>query len=167
MTEVQHCSPPRTSPGNTAAAFTAVPADRTVLVAVAVLAAVPVIAFGSVWGAWYLPFVSSALLGIATGGRSVRKRLTALLIVAAGVCGWGAPLLWRSLSGEPLAETARTVGALAGLPPWASLLIGTTLLIALLQSLLGLWLGRSAIGMVLSWRRARTRQGSAGPDGLT
>jgi hypothetical protein len=118
---------------------------RGAALAAAGLAAV-VIAVGSVAGLWFLPFAA----GMAAGLAPRRWRLRAVPLLAAGVAaaGWAIPLAWRAASGEPVGATARTVAALAGLPPSASLIVGVTLLVAALQAMAGTWLARALRG----WR---------------
>jgi hypothetical protein len=57
--------------------------------------------------------------------------------------GWGIPLWWSAWRGSAVGATARVVAALAGLPPHAAAAIAATLLVAVIQTLLGLWLGRT------------------------
>ncbi|MFF2146129.1 hypothetical protein [Kitasatospora sp. NPDC058190] len=102
------------------------------------------VAVGSLWGLWYLPFPCGLLIGAATAVRGLRARTAVLTATVAALVGWGAPLLWRAASGEAVAGTARTVAALAGLPALAALVVAATLLIGLVQTLLGVWLGRTA-----------------------
>ncbi|MFD8756161.1 hypothetical protein ACFV0O_35060 [Kitasatospora sp. NPDC059577] len=102
------------------------------------------VAVGPLWGLWHLPFLSGLAIGTATAVRGLRARTAVLAGTAAVLAGWGAPLGWRAASGEAVAGTARTVAALAGLPALASLVIAVTLLLGLLQALLGVWLGRTA-----------------------
>ncbi|GAB7187002.1 hypothetical protein ATKI12_6833 [Kitasatospora sp. Ki12] len=105
---------------------------------------VALVAAGSLLGLWYLPFPCGLLIGAVTAARGLRARTAVLTGTAAALAGWGVPLLWRAATGEAVAGTARTVAALAGLPAWASLVIAITLLIGLVQALLGVWLGRTA-----------------------
>jgi hypothetical protein len=57
--------------------------------------------------------------------------------------GWGIPLWWPALHGQPSGATARVIAALAGLPAHAVAGIAVTLLVAVLQVLVGAWLGRA------------------------
>jgi hypothetical protein len=117
---------------------------RTRLALLAGLLAAVVVAVGSLWGLWYLPFLCGLAAGAGTAVRGLRARTAVLAGAVAALAGWGAPLLWRTASGEAVAGTARTVAALAGLPALASPVIAVTLLIGLIQALLGIWLGRTA-----------------------
>ncbi|MEV8326770.1 hypothetical protein [Kitasatospora sp. NPDC056731] len=107
------------------------------------LLATTVIALGSLWSLWHLPFLCGLALGTTTALRGQRARTAVLTATTAALAGWAAPLLWRTATGEAVAGTARTLAALAGLPPLASLMITATLLISLLQALLGVWLART------------------------
>ena len=60
----------------------------------------------------------------------------------AGV-GWGMPLQWQIIRGEPDGATARVIAALAGLPSHAVFGVVFTLLVAGVQAAVGLWLGRA------------------------
>jgi hypothetical protein len=60
-----------------------------------------------------------------------------------GMTGWVLPLIWLLIQGEPVGATARVVAALAGLPPYAAIVVAATLLIAVIQAAVGTWLGWS------------------------
>ncbi len=64
-------------------------------------------------------------------------------VLAMCAAGWGAALAALSLRGQPIGATARTIAAIAGLPAYAVVAIAVTLAIAVLQGLVGLWLGRA------------------------
>jgi hypothetical protein len=58
--------------------------------------------------------------------------------------GWGAALAWLALRDRlPEVTVARTIAALAGLPASAAVAIAVTLVVAVLQAVAGLWLGRA------------------------
>jgi hypothetical protein len=103
--------------------------------------AVILISAGAAAGLWFVPF----LAGLAAGVAARRARLRAVLpaVVGAAVAGWAVPLAWQAAGGEPVGATASAVGALAGLPPSAALVLGVTLLIAAIQAVTGLWLARA------------------------
>jgi hypothetical protein len=107
----------------------------------ACLGAVTVIAAGASAGFWFLPFVA----GLGFGLLARYRRLRAVLPVSAAVAvaGWAAPLAWQAGRGEPVAATARSVAALAGLPASAALVVGITLLVAAVQAITGVWLART------------------------
>jgi hypothetical protein len=67
-----------------------------------------------------------------------------LAATAGAVLGWALPLWTMALSGLPAGATARAIAALAGLPPYASVTVAVTLLLAALQVLAGAWLARAA-----------------------
>jgi hypothetical protein len=55
-------------------------------------------------------------------------------------------VLWLlALDGQPAGATARTVAALAGLPPYAGVTLAVVALLAVLQVLAGAWLARAII----------------------
>jgi hypothetical protein len=92
-------------------------------------------------GAWFVPFIVGAAAGVA----SLRWRRMVLLAVAAAVAGWAIPLWVLALRGLPAGATARAIASLAGLPPYAGVTIGATLLLAALQALAGAWLTRALL----------------------
>ena len=54
-------------------------------------------------------------------------------------------MLWAlALDGLPAGATARTIAALAGLPPYAGVTVAVIVLLAALQVLVGAWLARAA-----------------------
>ncbi|MEU8756949.1 hypothetical protein AB0C88_41365 [Streptomyces chartreusis] len=105
-------------------------------------AAVTVALAAAVQG-WFAPFVVGLVFGTLTARWRVRARAGVLYATVAALGGWATPLAWRALFGEPVVATGRTVAALAGLPPSGWVVIGATLLIALIQALLGVWVGRT------------------------
>jgi hypothetical protein len=110
-------------------------------VVVAGLVTAAVIAVTAQAGLWFTPFLAGLAAGVAgqRAGWRVRATLPAVVLVAA--VGWAAPLWWWTLRGWPVGATARVLAALAGLPPYAVLGITVTLLIAVIQAAVGLWLG--------------------------
>lgn len=104
------------------------------------LATVAVIAAAAMIGWWFMPFVAGLAGGIAShlGRWRLRTALLATIVVAA--LGWAVPLGWHTAA---VRATARVVAALAGLPAHSSVGIAATLLVAVLQALAGLWLGRA------------------------
>jgi hypothetical protein len=130
----------------------AVPAARAVRCSLAlraaVLAAAAVCCGAGAWlGAWWIPFLAG--VGGALPGRTgPRPRRGLVLTVAAGaVLGWLLVLWLLALDGQPVGATARTVAALAGLPPYAGVAVAVTLLLAALQVLAGAWLARAVIAL--------------------
>ncbi len=106
------------------------------------LAGTAVIAAGAVAGLWFMPFAAGLAAGLAS--RIGRWRLRVLLAAAGAMAlaGWGIPLWWPALHGQPSGATARVIAALAGLPAYAAAGIIATLLVAVIQALAGAWLGR-------------------------
>jgi hypothetical protein len=114
---------------------------RTGAAVIGGLAAVIVIAVGADAGLWFLPFVAG--LVIALIARHGRRRAVVSVVAAVAAAGWAAPLAWQAAQGQPVGATARTVGALAGLPASAALIVGATLLVAVLQAITGSYLARA------------------------
>jgi hypothetical protein len=109
----------------------------------AVTAALLGLAAGLGW--WFLPFAA----GVAAGAGPWRARPALGLVVLAVLAGWGAALWWPALSGAPAGATARTVAALAGLPPYAGVGVAGTLLTGVAQALVAFWLARA----LTAWTR--------------
>jgi hypothetical protein len=100
-----------------------------------------VIAAGAEAGAWFLPFAAGVCAGLFS--RFLGLRACLLTAGAASLLGWAVPLWWQAMSGAPVGGVARTIAALAGLPPHAPVAVGATLLAAAAQALCGLWLARA------------------------
>jgi hypothetical protein len=97
---------------------------------------------GAYLGAWWVPFP----VGVAVGLPAVAGWLGrgGVLAAAAGaVLGWALPLWVLALSSLPVGATARAIAALAGLPPYAAVVVAVTLLLAASQVLAGAWLARA------------------------
>src|SRR5580693_638113 len=107
------------------------------------LGTVAVLAVTAEIGWWFVPFVAGLAGGIAShlGRWRLRTALLATVVVAA--LGWTVPLGWQAWHAGAVRATAREVAALAGLPAHSSVGIAATLLVAVLQALAGLWLGRA------------------------
>jgi len=90
-------------------------------------------------GLWFVPFIA----GVAAGAASLRWRRIVLVTVAGAVAGWALPLWILALRGQPAGAAARTIAALAGLPPHAFVTVAVTLLLAALQVWVGAWLARA------------------------
>ena len=101
------------------------------------------IAVGAYLGSWFMPFVLGLLAGLANkiGGWPVRLALPAIALMAA--LGWGAPLVWATMHGQPYGAVAREMAAIAGLPGYAAVGLAGTLLVAVVQAIVGYWLGRA------------------------
>ena len=109
----------------------------------ACLAAAALIAAGALVGWWFPPFVAGLAGGVASRYGRWRLRAALLATIAITAVGWGAALLWLTLRGLPEGAVAREIAALAGLPPHAAVAVAATLLVAVIQGLVGLWLGRA------------------------
>jgi hypothetical protein len=107
----------------------------------AFVATTAAIAAGAEAGAWFLPFAAGVCAGLLSEFLGLRACL--LTTLAASLLGWVVPLWWQAMSGAPVGGVARTVAALAGLPPYAPVAVGATLLVAAAQALCGLWLVRA------------------------
>ena len=107
------------------------------------LAATAMIAAGAIAGLWFVPLVIGFIAGICArwGGWRLRAMTWAVLAICAG--GWGASLAALAVRGLPVGATARTIAAVAGLPAYAAVAVGATIAIAVVQGLVGLWLGRA------------------------
>lgn len=95
-------------------------------------------------GIWFVPFIMGVLIGAAARRAEWRLRWAVPSVLVMAAAGWGIPLLWQVVHGQPAGATARVIAALAGLPPHAAVGVIVTLLLACLQAAIGLWLGRAA-----------------------
>lgn len=144
------------------------PGGRAVRGSLALRAAVLVAAAvgGSVgaWlGAWWVPFLAGVGSGLL-GRTGPRPRGGLVLPAAAGaILGWLLVLWLLALDGQPAGATARTVAALAGLPPYAWLAVTVVALLAAFQALAGAWLARAA-GSLIPARRGAPDGPQADPD---
>lgn len=111
------------------------------------LAGTLLIAAGAIAGWWFMPFAAGVLAGLANrvGRWPARVALPAVAIVAA--LGWAAPLVWSVLRGEPYVAVARVIAALLGLPASPAVGIALTLAVAVVQGVVGYWLGRALTPM--------------------
>jgi hypothetical protein len=109
----------------------------------ACVAGVLLIAAGALQGLWFLPFLAGLATGVAARHGHLRLRVTLPAAAAMAAAGWGAALWWLVLRGLPDGAVAREVAALAGLPPYAAVTVVAVLLVAVIQALAGLWLGRA------------------------
>jgi hypothetical protein len=114
-----------------------------VLWLMACLAAVVIVAAGALAGWWFLPFLAGLAGGLAAhyGRWRLRVSLPAVMLIVA--VGWGAALWWLVRGGLPEGAVAREIAALAGLPASSAVAIAVTLLVAVIQAAVGLWLGRA------------------------
>jgi len=107
------------------------------LLSCAVVAAL--LGLGAWLGLWWLPFVA----GVGAGLTGWRARSAVCWGAVAVIAGWGVTLWIPALLGAPAGATAREVAALAGLPPHAFVAVVATLLVGVLQVLVGVWLTRA------------------------
>lgn len=107
------------------------------------LGGVVVIAATAAAGWWFVPFAVGLVAGLANriGGWRLRIALPCVAVMA--LAGWGIPLSWQVLRGQPYGSVARTVAALGGLPASAATGFAVTLAVAAVQALAGYWLGRA------------------------
>ena len=111
---------------------------------VIVLAGTLIIAGAAELGLWFAPFVAGLAVGLLAR-RGWRSRHTLPAVLAMALLGWGVPLYWPAVvQGQPAGATARVIAALAGVPPHAVFGVVFTLLVAMLQAVIGLWLDRTA-----------------------
>ncbi len=109
-----------------------------------VLAGALVIAAGAELGLWFVPFLAGLAAGLLLPRWGWRLRHTLLAVLVMALLGWGVPLYWPAVvQGQPAGATARVIAALAGVPPHAFTGVLVTLLVAILQGVVGLWLGRA------------------------
>ena len=110
----------------------------------ACLAAAVIVAAGALAGWWFLPFLAGLAAGLAIRFGRLRLRTALAGAVVVAVAGWGAALAWLALrDGLPEVAVGRSIAALAGLPASAAVAIAVTLLVAVVQAVAGLWLGRA------------------------
>jgi hypothetical protein len=114
-----------------------------VLWLLACLAAAAVVAVAALFGLWFVPFLAGVAAGVAARYGRWRLRVSLPATVAIAAVGWGAALGWLVLRGLPEGAVAREIAALAGLPASSAVAIAATLLVAVIQALAGLWLGRA------------------------
>jgi hypothetical protein len=107
------------------------------------LAGVLLIVGSAVLGWWFMPFAAGVLAGLANriGRWRARVALPAVAIVAA--LGWAVPMVWSVLNNQPYAAVARVIAALLGLPANPAVGIAVTLIVAVVQAVIGYWLGRA------------------------
>jgi hypothetical protein len=111
---------------------------------VVVLAGTLIIAVTAELGWWFVPFLAGLAVGLIAPRWDWRLRHTIPAVLIMTLVGWGAPLYWPAVvQSQPVGGTARVIAALAGLPAYAFTGVLVTLLVAVLQAVVGLWLGRA------------------------
>jgi hypothetical protein len=101
------------------------------------------IAAAAAQGWWFVPFVVGVLAGVANRIGAWQWRVALPAVAVMGAVGWGAPLAWSVLHGEPSGATAAVIATAIGLPGYAAVTIALTVLVASAQALAGYWLGRA------------------------
>ena len=114
-----------------------------VLWLLACLGGVVIVAATALAGWWFVPFLAGLAAGLAAHYGRWRLRVTLPATAAVAAVGWGAALWWLVRGGLPEGAVAREIAALAGLPPHAPVAVAVTLLVAVIQTVAGLWLGRA------------------------
>jgi hypothetical protein len=109
----------------------------------AAIAGTAAIGGGAVAGLWFVPLVVGAAAGVANRFGGWRGRVMVATVSGMALVGWGLPLWWPAWHGAPAGGTARVTAALLGLPPHAVAGVLAALVIAVVQALAGLWLGRA------------------------
>jgi hypothetical protein len=109
----------------------------------AAAAGAAVIAGGAAAGLWFAPLAVGLAAGLVNRFAGWRPRVLVPAVAAMAVAGWGIPLWWPALHGQPAGGTAPVIAALASLPGSAAGGVLVALLAAVLQALAGLWLGRA------------------------
>jgi hypothetical protein len=114
---------------------------------------------GAGFGLWFTPFA----LGVAVTAFRPRSRAVVLTVTAGAVAGWALALWLMALASLPVGATAKSIAAVAGLPPYAAVAIAVTLLLAAVQALAGSWLARAVFPRRL--RLPFPRRGRGQPGG--
>ena len=107
------------------------------------LAGAVVIAAATWVGWWFVPFAAGLGAGLANRVAGWPARTAVPAVAAMGAVGWAVPLWLGALRGEPYGAVARVIAALAGLPGYAAVGLGLTVLVAVVQAVTGYWLGRA------------------------
>ena len=136
MTDLDVRPAPASTPGKSAS-------HTRMIAAAATLAGAAVVALATLVQLWFAPFVAGLALGGLAAMRGLPARTAALSAAAATLAGWAAPLIARSIGGEPVVAAAGVTAALAGLPPHGWIIVVVTLVVAVGQGLLGVWLSCS------------------------
>jgi hypothetical protein len=106
------------------------------------------LAAGAALGMWFLPYAAGVVAGFVTGCGGWRLRPSLLAVIGTALAGWGVPLGW-SLAGftahsgaQPASTSARAITELTGRPAPAAMIFAGSLFVAVIQALVGAWLGR-------------------------
>lgn len=109
----------------------------------ALLAGAALIAGAAQAGWWFAPFIVGTLAGVANWIGAWRARMAVPAIVVMAAAGWGVPLAWAELHGQRSGSVARLISAILGLPVSAANGLAVTIAVAVVQALVGYWLGRA------------------------
>lgn len=109
----------------------------------AAAASVAVIAAGAAAGLWYAPFAVGLAAGLVSRIGGWRARVLAAALAAVAMAGWGIALWWPALHGQRAGGTAPVIAALAAWPGSAAGGVLLALVVAVVQALAGLGLGRA------------------------
>jgi len=101
------------------------------------------VAGGAHAGWWFVPFLVGLAGGLINRIAGWRARIAVSAIALIALLGWGIPLIVHALGGQAYGSVAREIAALGGLPGSAVVGVAVTLLLALVQALVGYWLGRA------------------------
>jgi hypothetical protein len=107
------------------------------------LAGVAAIAGSAAIGWWFMPFAAGLAAGLANRVGGWRVRIALPAVAAMGLAGWGIPMGWRLLHGLPSDAAAHTVLAQIGWRAAAGAGTTATLAVAVVQAVVGYWLGRA------------------------
>lgn len=132
------------APSATIAPPTAAPAPIPITrfrLPIATAAGAALVALSTAIQLWPMPFLTGLALAILAVRR--RARIAVVCATAATAVGWALPLIYRGAAGEPVLGTARVTAGLAGLPAIGWLAILITLLVAVLQALVAVWVTRT------------------------
>jgi hypothetical protein len=94
-------------------------------------------------GWWFTPFLVGVVAGLANWIGAWRSRVAVPAVVVVAAAGWGLPLWYSVLRGQPYGAVARVISALLGLPGYAAVGMAVTVLIAVVLALAGYWVGRA------------------------
>jgi hypothetical protein len=105
---------------------------------------VVLIAVAAALGWWFMPFAAGLAAGLANRVAGFRAKVAVPAVVLMAAAGWGFPLLWQATRDhQPYGAVARETAALGGLPAYAATGMAVTLLVAVVQAVVGYWLGRA------------------------
>ena len=94
-------------------------------------------------GWWFIPFLAGVLAGLANWVGAWRTRVAVPAVAIMAAAGWAVPLWYAVLKGQPYGAVARVIAAMLGLPGYAAVGIGVTVLVAVVLALAGYWAGRA------------------------